>query len=142
MKKSDKIMLAIYIVIGIALVIIGVTIQVDYYSSMIFAMGFAFIFSIIMQFVRHYHHTRPENVDAYRKKVRQQEINLKDERKVQLRNRAGYISWAVTMVACFIASFIAALFRAGTLIVCILAGVAVAEYILATIIYRYLCKKM
>ena len=30
MKKSDKIMLAIYIVIGIALVIIGVTIQVDY----------------------------------------------------------------------------------------------------------------
>ena len=114
MKKSDKIMLAIYIVIGIALVIIGVTIQVDYYSSMIFAMGFALIFSSIMQFVRHYHHTRPENVEAYRKKVRQQEINLKDERKVQLRNRAG----------------------------CILAGVAVAEYILATIIYRYLCKKM
>ena len=30
----------------------------------------------------------------------------------------------------------------GKLIVCILAGVAVAEYILATIIYRYLCKKM
>ena len=39
MKKSDKIMLAIYIVIGIALVIIGVTIQVDYYSSMIFCHG-------------------------------------------------------------------------------------------------------
>ena len=30
MKKSDKIMLTIYIVSGIALVIIGVTIQVDY----------------------------------------------------------------------------------------------------------------
>ena len=83
-----------------------------------------------------------ENGEEYRKKVRQQEISLKDERKVPLRNRAGYISWAVTMVACFIASFIAALFRAGTLIVCILAGVAVAEYILATIIYRYLSKKM
>ena len=41
-----------------------------------------------------------------------------------------------------LASFIAALFRAGTLIVCILAGVAVAEYILATIIYRYLTQKM
>ena len=79
---------------------------------MIFAMGFSLIFSSIMQLVKHYHHTRPENVEAYRKKVRQQEINLKDERKVQLRNRAGYISWAVTMVACFIASFIAALFRA------------------------------
>ena len=83
MKKSDKIMLAIYIVIGIALVIIGVTIQVDYYSSMIFAMGFALIFSSILQFLRYYHNTRPENVEAYRKKVRQQEINLKDERKIR-----------------------------------------------------------
>ena len=73
MKKSNKIMLAIYIVIGIALVIIGVTIQVDYYSSMIFAMGFALIFSSILQLVRYYHNTRPENVEAYRKKVRQQE---------------------------------------------------------------------
>lgn len=77
MKKSNKIMLAIYIVIGIALVIIGVTIQVDYYSSMIFAMGFALIFSSILQLVRYYHNTRPENVEAYRKKVRQQEINLR-----------------------------------------------------------------
>ena len=100
MKKSDKIMLAIYIVIGVALVIIGVTIQVDYYSSMIFAMGFALIFSSIMQSVRYYHHARLENVEEYRKKVRQQEISLKDERKVPLRNRAGYISWAVTMVSC------------------------------------------
>ena len=51
MKKSNKIMLAIYIVIGIALVIIGITIQVDYYSSLIFAMGFALIFSSILQFL-------------------------------------------------------------------------------------------
>lgn len=142
MKKSDTIVLAIYVVIGIALVIIGVTIQVDYYSSIIFTMGFALSFSSIFQFVRYYYNTRPENVEAYRKKVRQQEINLKDERKVQLRNRSGYISWVITMVACFIGLFIAVLFRAGTVIVCILAGVAVAEYILATIIYRYLCKKM
>ena len=54
MKKSNKIMLAIYIVIGIALVIIGVTIQVDYYSSMIFAMGFALIFSSILQLLSQY----------------------------------------------------------------------------------------
>ena len=66
MKKSNKIMLAIYIVIGIALVIIGVTIQVDYYSSMIFAMGFALIFSSILQLVRYYHNTRPEEIHKHR----------------------------------------------------------------------------
>lgn len=142
MKKSNKIFLAIYIVIGIALVIIGVTIQVDYYSSLIFGMGFALLFSSIGQFIRYYHNTRPENIEAYRKKMHQQEIDLKDERKFQLRNRAGYITWAITMVVCWISSFIAAIFHAGTIIVCILAGVAVAEYIIAEIIYQYLCKKM
>lgn len=142
MRKSDKIMLTIYIVIGMILVIVGVTVQVDYYSSMIFAMGFALIFSSILQFVRYYNNTRPENIEAYHTKTRQQEIDLKDERKVQLRNRAGYITWAVTMIACFAASFIAALFRAGTILICVLVGVAAAEYIIATIIYKYLCKKM
>lgn len=142
MKKSDKITLAIYIVIGIALSVIGATIEVDYYSTLIFAMGFAMTFSSVLQFVRYYHNTKPENIEAYRSKIHEQEINLKDERKVQLRNRAGYITWMITMVACFAASFIAALFRAGSVIVCILAGVAVAQYIIATIIYKYLCKKM
>ena len=52
MKKSDKIILAIYIIIGIALAIIGITIQEDYYSSIIFAMGFALIFSTILQIGR------------------------------------------------------------------------------------------
>lgn len=142
MKKSDKIILAIYIVIGCALIVIGATIDVDYYSTMIFAMGFGMTFSSILQFVRYYHNTKPENIEAYRSKIHEQEINLKDERKVQLRNRAGYITWMITMVACFVASFIAALFRAGSVIVCILAGVAVVQYIIATIIYKYLCKKM
>lgn len=142
MKKSNKMMLAIYIIIGIALVIIGVTLRVEYYSSMIFALGFALVFNSVLRLVRYYHNTRPENVEEYRRKLRQQEIDLKDERKVQLRNRAGYMSWVITMVVCFIASFVAALFRAGTLLVCVLFGVAVAEYLLAMVIYQYLCKKM
>ena len=79
---------------------------------------------------------------AYRGKNRQQEVDLKDERKIQLRHRAGYRTWEITMVALFAASFLAALLRAGTMTVCILAGAAVAEYIVATIIYRYLCKMM
>lgn len=142
MKKSDKIILTIYIIIGIVLVIIGLTIHIDYYSSMIFAMGCGLFCSGIAQFIRFYHNTKPENIEAYREKVRQQSINLKDERKIQLRNRAGYLTWAATMVICFIASAIAAVFRAGALVVGVLAGSAVVQYIAATVVYKYLCKKM
>lgn len=142
MKKNDIIILGIYIVIGIAMVVIGVTIEVDYYSPMIFAMGFGLTFSSVLQFVRYYYNTRPENVEAYRKKVHQQQIDLKDERKVQLRNRAGYITWVITMAACFAGAFIAAVLRADSWVIGVLAGIAITEYIVATIIYKYLCAKL
>ena len=142
MSKRTKIILAMDIAIGIALAVIGVAVPVDYYSTLLFSMGFALVLGSVWQLVKDYHHTRPENAEAYREKVRQQEIDLNDERKIQLRHRAGYRTWEITMVVCFVASFLAALFRAGTLTVCILAGAAAAEYIVATIIYRYLCKMM
>ena len=142
MKKSDKIILGIYIVIGIAMIIIGAVMNVDYYSSMIFAMGVGIATSSCIQFLRYYHNTRPGNVDAYQKKLKEQEIELRDERKVQLRNRAGYLTWAITMIGCFAAAFIAALFRAEAWVVGLLSGLSIVEFVAATIIYKFLCKKM
>ena len=142
MKKSDKIILIIYILIGAVLIVTGLQIHIDYYSSLIFTMGLALSFSSILQFIRYYRNTRPENIDAYREKLRQQSIDLKDERKVQIRNRAGYITWAATMILCFIAAFIAGLLHAPRYIILSLAGAAVLEYAAATIIYKYLSNKM
>lgn len=142
MKTSDKIILSVYIVIGIILMIIGMTIQIDYYSTLIFAMGFGLTFSSIVQLVRFHHNTKPENIEAYREKIHQQQINLKDERKIQLRNRAGYLTWAVTMVLCLVASFIAAVLHAEPWVVCLFMGLGVAEYLVATIIYKYLSVRM
>lgn len=139
---KNKLILVIYIIFGIALIIMGATIQIDYYSSLMFAMGVALAGNSIMQFVRYYYNTRPENVELYHEKMRQQTIDLKDERKVLLRNRAGYITWAVTMVVLFWIIFIAVLFRADILIVYVLVGTIAVQFILATMIYKYLCSKM
>ena len=142
MKKIDKIILGIYIVIGVAMIIIGAVMNVDYYSSMILAMGVGMTTSSCIQFFRYYHNTRPENVYAYQRKLKEQQIELRDERKVQLRNRAGYLTWAITMTGCFVAAFIAALLRVELWIICLLIGFAIVEYVAATIIYKFLCKKM
>lgn len=142
MKKSDKITFGIYIILGIALIMIGIRIQIDYYSTLIFACGVGMTASSIVQLLRFYHNTRPENIEAYEEKLRRQSINLKDERKIQLRNRAGYLTWFIVMAGCFVGSFVAAVVHAGSLIVGILAGAAVTQYIIATIIYKYLCRKM
>lgn len=142
MKKSDRIILGIYIMIGVAMIIIAAVMNVDYYSSMILAMGVGMATSSCIQFFRYYHNTRPENVDAYQKRLKEQQIELRDERKVKLRNRAGYLTWAITMTGCFVAAFIAALLRAELWIISLLIGFAIVEYVAATIIYKFLCKKM
>lgn len=142
MKKSDKITFGIYIILGIALIMIGIRIQIDYYSTLIFACGVGMTASSIVQLLRFYHNTRPENIEAYEEKLRRQSINLKDERKIQLRNRAGYLTWFIVMAGCFVGSFVAAVVHAGSLIVGILAGAAIAQYIIATMIYKYLCRRM
>lgn len=136
MKKSDKIILGIYIVMGIAMIIIGVVMNVDYYSSIIFGMGVGLSTNSCVQVLRYYHNTRPENMEAYQKKLKEQQIELMDERKVQLRNRAGYLAWAITMLGCFAAAFVAAMFRAETRVICLLSGLAIVEFIAATVIYK------
>ena len=124
------------------MIIIAAVMNVDYYSSMILAMGVGMATSSCIQFFRYYHNTRPENVDAYQKRLKEQQIELRDERKVKLRNRAGYLTWAITMTGCFVAAFIAALLRAELWIISLLIGFAIVEYVAATIIYKFLCKKM
>ena len=68
MSKRTKIILAMDIAIGIALAVIGVAVPVDYYSTLLFSMGFALVLGSVWQLVKDYHHTRPENAEAYREK--------------------------------------------------------------------------
>lgn len=143
MKKKDIISSCISIAIGIGMIILGLTIDIEYYyASMIFSMGVAATSASVSWLIKHIYDTRPENIDAYQEKVREQNINMKDERKNQIRHRAGYITWLITIIAFFIASFIAAWLRADKMIIAILFIVAILEYIVALIIYKYLCNKM
>lgn len=142
MRKNDKIALTLFSVFGIILVVIGLRIDMNYYSSLIFAMGVAMTFNSIMQFLRFWHNTRPQNIEAYKEKQRQQSINLKDERKIQLRNRSGYITWLINMISFFVASFVAGLFKVNSIVVISLFIIGILEYVIATIIYKFLCKRM
>ncbi len=143
MKKKDIITSCICIAIGIAMIIIGLTIDIEYYyASMFFSMGIAGTTASVVWLIKHIHNTKPENIEAYQEKVREQNINMKDERKNQIRHRSGYITWLITIIAFFIASFIAAWLRADKMIIAILFIVAVLEYVVALIIYKYLCNKM
>lgn len=142
MQKRDKVFWMIYILAGIVIMIIGINLKAEYYSTLLFAVGFAFVSNGIVRVVGNWYHMRPENREKYQEKLHQQQINIKDERKIQLRHHAGYIAWAATMVLCFVGAFVMSLFQGYTILVTVLFGLAVAEYVAATVIYKYLCRKM
>ena len=142
MQKKDKVFWMIYILAGIVIMIIGINLKAEYYSTLLFAVGFAFVSNGIVRVVGNWYHMRPENREKYQEKLHQQQINIKDERKIQLRHHAGYIAWAATMVLCFVGAFVMSLFQGYTILVTVLFGLAVAEYVAATVIYKYLCRKM
>lgn len=140
MKKSTRNLLIIYAIVGTALIIGGMVSGIEYYSSILVGMGAGLLANSVAQFARFWYNTKPENIEAYHEKMRRQTIDLRDERKVQLRSRAGYLTWVGAMLVCFVGAFVAALLR-EPLITAILFGEAVLLYAAATVIYKYLCKK-
>ena len=142
MKKKDRIFLAVYIVAGMVMMAVGLKLDIEYYSTLLFAIGFSFMTNGLVRVVGNWYHMRPENREEYQEKLRRQQINLKDERKMQLRWRAGYIAWSVTMILCFVGAFVMSLFQKYTALVAALFGLAVLEYVAATVIYKHLCRKM
>ena len=143
MKEKDIITSCICIAIGVAMIILGLVLDIEYYyASMLFSMGIGSTAASVAWLIKYIHNTRPENIGAYQEKVREHNINMKDERKNRIRHRAGYITWLITVTAFFIASFIASWLRADKIIIAVLFIAAVLEYIVAWIIYKWLCNRM
>ena len=142
MKKNDKIFWAIYLMAGVVMIAVGLKLDIEYYSTLIFAIGVSFAANAVARIAGHWYHMRPGNREKYEEKLRQQQINLKDERKIQLRWRAGYITWCWTLLLCFVGAFVVSLLNGPVTVTAVLFAVAVAEYVAATVIYKHLCRKM
>ena len=96
---------------GMVMMAVGLKLDIEYYSTLLFAIGFSFMTNGLVRVVGNWYHMRPENREEYQEKLRRQQINLKDERKMQLRWRAGYIAWSVTVILCFVGAFVMSLFQ-------------------------------
>lgn len=142
MNRKNVVILSIYFVAGIVLVIAGLRLDTDYYSTLIFATGAGLALSAAANLFREYRHTRPEHQPAYEKKMKEQSIDLKDERKVFLRYKASYHTLHISMGICYFGAAILAWLRADATVITVLFVVAVVQYVAALLIYRYFCAKM
>lgn len=142
MNKKKKIVFIIYMVIGLMFIAGGWALNNDYYSSMVFATGVGFFTSAAINFYREYRNTRPENKAEYEARMKEQSINLKDERKVFLRYKASYRTMQLSVMICFFGAGILAWFKANPVVITVLFVIAVVQYLTASVVYKYFCRKM
>lgn len=138
----EKKRLVIEIIVGIALIGIGIVIQIDYYSNMIFAMGFGLSFSAMVQMVRIIYWQRPIHQIEYERKKKEAYINKVDERKQSIRAKAGQIVCQIMTFFLLFLSFLLALFRVEAWIIGMIYLLFILQWVLGVVVFRILEKRM
>ena len=90
MSKRENRGVVVLFLIGCLLIAAGIFLDIDYYSSIMIGCGAAMSLNCLANWIRNYYHNRPENIEAYQKKKKQQDIDLKDERMIYIRYKSGY----------------------------------------------------
>lgn len=99
MKKSNLWSGLAYVLLGLAFLLAGLLWETRL-SSLGVGFGAGMLSSGVVQLVRYRKWTRPENREAYRERLEAEQIELRDERKTMLRDRAGRYAWLLGMALC------------------------------------------
>ena len=81
MKKEDSIIFMVYLFIGAAVALFGITGKNGLFDSgALLVMGFSLVIGSLGQLVRSWHNRKPENKELYETEMRHQRIEWNDER--------------------------------------------------------------
>ena len=147
MKKSNLWTSLVTIVLGLIALAAAIFWAEGAPGSLLCGLGGGFLGSGGMQLRRYLKWSRPENAEVYREKLEQEQIDLRDERKQMLRNRAGRYAYILGLAVCLLAAFVVALLGAFGVyehylpLLCFLTAYTVFQYIAGVWIYRRLSRK-
>ena len=75
MKKEDNIIFLVYIFIGAAVTVLGITGKNGFFDSgALVVMGFSLIVGSLGQLFRFWHNRKPENRESYETELRHQRV--------------------------------------------------------------------
>lgn len=146
MKKNNRNIGLIYMAIGIAGLAASVLLE-DRLGGILFGMSFGLMGSAAALLWKYYYWKRPENAERYREKLEQESIDLHDERKEQLRCKAGRYAYVLGILVCALSIFACGILQAlgysgqFRALIIYLSLYIIFQYIAGIVIYRRLCKK-
>ncbi|MDY5509141.1 hypothetical protein [Dysosmobacter sp.] len=147
MKKSNLWAGLAEIALGLAFLVAAFFWVEGTMGSLLCGLGGGFLGSGGELVWKYWKWTRPQNVERYREKLEQEEIDLRDERKELLRCKAGRYAYQLGFAVCCVAAFLVALLGALGVIehylplLCFLAAYLVFQYAAGLWFYRRLERK-
>lgn len=143
MKEVRKMrVLIIKAVVGAVIAVIGWNINIDYYTSLIFACGFGLSFSSIVQIIRLIYWNSPKHEQEYEARKQEAHINAVDERKQHIRERTGYVTYVVMAITLPVLSFVLAMFHVEAWIIGMVFLIFLFQCIVWTIVFHRIEKRM
>lgn len=139
---KDKKPYIITIIIGIVLAGAGLLTKFDYYSTLIFAMGFGMTSSSMVHLFRVIYWQNPKRHSEYEAKMREAHIDKVDERKQYLRMKAGYITYQIMAFVLLSISFVFALIRVSIWATGITFLLFILHWVIGIVVYRDLERKL
>ena len=149
MKNDYKSSVAnvVMLILGIVILAFAIMYKNDA-SSMLVGLGSALSFSALVAIVKNLYWRSPSKKNEYAKLIKNENISLKDERKIMLRDKSGRISYIIGLVVLGVSIWIFMIlkafniFDAGRMFFIFAGGFVLFEFFLGLLVFRYLEKKM
>lgn len=139
--KTNKFSI-LQLVIGIAMIITGLVLKTDYYSTLVFAGGCGFGCGALIQLIRVTYYKQPSHSVEYEKYIQEQHIRGVDERKQFLRAKAGQNAYIIMLFVLLFLDVILSILRVEAWIIAMIGLLFIVQWIMYTLSYRYFEKKM
>ena len=111
-------------------------------SSISFGMGCGFTGGAIVEFYKYIYRLNPKNKIQYEERLKNEQNNLKDERKIMLREKSGRITYIIMFVVLTILNIVFMFIGVEEWIIITLWCVIAFKYICGVAVFYYLAKKM
>ena len=143
MKEVKKMWIfTVEAIVGAVIAVVGWNINMDYYSSLIFASGFGLFSGAVAQIIRIIYWNSPKHEQEYEARKQEAYINIVDERKQHIREKAGNVTNQIMAVSLLILGVILAWLHVDTWIIGIVFLIFLFQCIVWTIVFRRMEKRM
>ncbi|WP_250228936.1 hypothetical protein [Anaeropeptidivorans aminofermentans] len=148
MKKGNLYTGIGFILTGILLILIGYLLRENIDSSFLFGWSGGLIGPGILSLYKYYRWSSPENAGEYEKRLKEEKINLNDERKIMLRDKSGRIAYVIGMLLLALIIIIISVIRMfdiANISRWLVLGISLFlmfQYFLGIVVYRHLSKKL